>query len=174
MHKSITLSNSLILRNGDVISLQADDGTFLKRFTSLQGHDAVLCFKRMTDNYSFFEVEIVDQNQIRLISDNKLYLKRFCCWSHGENKFNFISIDHAWHDQFSIFTINSKGDRKVTLQAENGHYLKRFDGYQNKGVIIAVKDFYDPYSLFKIKVHSVNSEESKVHSNCKEKGSSYE
>jgi hypothetical protein len=142
----IKVSDNLKLYTGDVITLQADDGTFLKRYYNLKGHSALFTYQNRVDDYSKFIVEVISSNKIRLIADNEHYLKRFCCWKD----MSFISMDSQSPDDYGLFTIQNLGNNYITLQAENGQYLKRYFGYKNKSLITAYQSYVDGYSKFKI------------------------
>lgn len=142
----IKVSDNLKLYTGDVITLRADDGTFLKRYYNLKGHSALFTYQKWVDGYSKFIVEVVSSNKIRLIADNGHYLKRFCCWKG----MSFISMDSPSPDGYGLFTIQSLGNNYITLKAENGQYLKRYFGYNNKSLITAYQGYVDGYSKFQI------------------------
>ena len=71
MSEAIKLSDDLALYSGDLIRLRANDGTYVKRYSSLKEHSALFCYSREHDKYSEFVVEVVDPNKIRLIADNE-------------------------------------------------------------------------------------------------------
>lgn len=146
MSDVIRLSDDLALYSGDLITLRTDDGTFVKRFFSLEGHSALLCYQKEPDGYSNFTVEIVGQNKIRLIAENGNYCKRFYGWKG----MSFISMDKDVPDPYSDFLVTAKGGNKITLKAENGQFLKRFFGYQGKSVVTAYKSEEDPSSIFRV------------------------
>ena len=146
MNNSIRISDDLQLYTGDLITLQAEDGTFLKRYDSLANHSALFTYLKKPDKFSNFVVEVIGSDKIRLIADNGHYLKRFCCW----DDMSFISMDSPSPDNFSVFTIRSKGGSKVTLQAENGNYLKRYFGYNGLSLITVYLSHEDPFSVFRI------------------------
>ncbi|WP_287125362.1 ETX/MTX2 family pore-forming toxin [Desulfobacter sp.] len=146
MNSSIKISDDLQLYTGDLITLRAEDATFLKRYDSLEGHSALFTYLKKPDDFSNFVVEVIDSDKIRLIADNGCYLKRFCCWEN----MSFVSMDSPSPDAFSVFTIRSKGGSKVTLQAENGNYLKRYFGYNGLSLITVYQSHEDPFSVFQV------------------------
>ena len=155
MSDAIKLSDDLALYSGDLITLRADDGTFVKRFFALEGHSALLCYQKKPDDFSNFTVEIVGPNRIRLIADNENYCKRFYGWSD----MSFISMDKDMPDLYSDFLVTSKGGNKITLKAENGQFLKRFFGHEGKSVITAYKSEEDPFSIFRVERGGTNCKE---------------
>jgi hypothetical protein len=146
MNNAIKLSDDLSLNNGDTITLKADNDTYLKRYSRLNGHDALFCYNKNLDDFSYFTMEIVGSNKVRLIAENKNYCKRY----YGYDSMSFISMDSQTPDPFSDFTITSKGANKITLQAENDQFLKRYFGYDNKSFIAAYQSIEDEFSIFSV------------------------
>lgn len=141
----IRISDSLTLHSGDVITLQADDNTYVTC------RDIVSClpttiFTKKTirncltltgfaipDSYSEFIVEIENdkKNQIRLRDKtNRLYLRFYedsdSFWRECVD-FPFILIGDTSSSYFNTFTIMPiREGNKISLQAANQKYLKRY------------------------------------------------
>jgi hypothetical protein len=143
---SVRLSENLSLYHRDVITLKANDGTFVKRFYSLKGHSALMSYKREPDDASYFTVEVIGPRKIRLIANNGYYCKRFYDWKG----MSFITMDRPVAGKNSEFLVDSKGGNKITLKANNGQFLKRYYGYEGKSVITAYKSEEDPSSIFRV------------------------
>ncbi|CAI2170659.1 13504_t:CDS:2 [Funneliformis geosporum] len=111
------------LYSGDVITVRSEDGTYLKRFSSLNDQDAIESYLDNPDDFSNFVVEVIGENKMRLKAENGYYLKRY--------------------------DVKNKDGNKITLQAvDNGQYFKRYDGDEGRSVITAYQNFEDPYSVF--------------------------
>jgi hypothetical protein len=143
----------MTLYSGDVITLMAENETYLKRYTSIPDHtgklhDALLCYKWEPDQWSYFIVEVVDSDKIQLIADNGGYCAVRCCWDKEES-LHFIGIEKSYPDERSSFLIKHKGDNRVTLQDPlNGYFLKRYCCYEDMSVIAADKKTEDEFSYF--------------------------
>lgn len=146
MSNVIKISEDLALYSGDIITLRADDGTFVKRYSQLVGHSALVCYQNHPDEYSNFVVQVVGPDKICLIADNGNYCKRYDQW---QNMSIFI-MDRNEPDPYSYFVVESKGGNQITLKAENGTFLKRYFGYDGKSVITAYQSAEDQYSIFRV------------------------
>ncbi|CAN8066924.1 unnamed protein product [Agarophyton chilense] len=146
----IRSSGSVDLREGDVISLRADDGTYLKRYYPFPsgGHSGLLAYNDFVDPFSKFTVEIVDQTKIHLKADNGQYLKRFCCWRGN----SVISMYLDQPDPYSVFTVEPESDSQIRLKAENGNYLKRVL-YNDMGKnVIEARPVKDVFGIFTVDI----------------------
>ena len=160
MALSIKISDTLSLTTGDKITLQADDGTFLRRYlgardtalySQLHKYSLLMCLLTVADEFSKFEVTVVDSNRICLKADNGKYLKRIIGLISG-NLGCFI-MDPSSPDEYSYFTVAPKGSNKVTLRADNGQFLRRYkDTRIDKGnSIIIPHSSEDEFSLFTVR-----------------------
>lgn len=134
-----------------VITLQADNGQYLKRFYPFpyRPYSGITIYQDFVDPYSKFVVEEHDNGKITLQADNGQYLKRFCCW-RGQS---VIGIYQDFIDPYSYFTVEHVGLFKIRLKAENGQYLKRVY-YNDMGgtSVVEVRDVKDQYGIFTVGV----------------------
>ncbi len=145
----------MTLYSGDVITLRADNGTYLKRYDGLPDHEdhrhsALLCYKEEPDQWSYFIVKVVDSDKIQLVADNGGYCAIRCCWvPPAGGSLHFIGMEKSYPDERSSFLIKHKGDNKVTLQDPlNGYFLKRYCCYEDKSVIVADQKIEDQFCYF--------------------------
>ncbi|MCX6678521.1 MAG: hypothetical protein NTU95_11360 [Methanothrix sp.] len=144
----IKISDSLTLYSGDIITLQANDFTYLARhsarWASLKDRfESCLKVSDEPDAYSKFIVETVGNNQIQLRdADTKRYLYLVdyngnLDWYLKKNIFAsyayvfglpFIKIEGIRPNNMCLFKVevinNSLGGDMIALKASNGKYLK--------------------------------------------------
>ncbi|MFN7900148.1 MAG: fascin domain-containing protein [Synechococcaceae cyanobacterium] len=162
MALSIKISDTLSLTTGDKITLQADDGTFLKRFvgarmnisygySQLDRYSLLMCLQAVADEFSKFQVTVVDSNRICLKADNGKYLKRIS--GILVDGLSCFIMDPSSPDEYSYFTVTPKGSNKVTLRADNGQFLRRYTDVRiadGKSFIIP-NSIEDGFSLFTVR-----------------------
>jgi hypothetical protein len=148
---SIKISDSLTLYSGDIITLQANDFTYLARHSArwaslIDRYESCLKVSDEPDAYGKFIVETVGNNQIRLRdADTKRYLylvdyngpSKNLDWYLKKNIFAsyayvfglpFIKIEGIRPNNMCLFKVevinNSLGGDMIALKASNGYYLK--------------------------------------------------
>lgn len=136
------------LRNGDVITLKADNGMYFKRFSYFPWYPlaSVLAYQTHVDAFSKFTVEVVGENKIHLKAENGKYLKRLCCYAG----ISIVSVILDKPDAFSVFTVEGAGHGKIRLTAENGAYLKRVYYTQLRKNVLGVLNVRDQYGVFDV------------------------
>ena len=161
MALSIKISNTLSLTTGDKITLQADDGTFLKRFdgardssflySQLHKYSLLMCLQTVADEFSKFQVTVVDSNRICLKADNGKYLKRIS--GLIVDNLGYFIMDPSSPDEYSYFTVAPEGSNKVTLRADNGQFLRRYKDtrIENGKSFIIPHSSEDGFSLFTVR-----------------------
>ena len=177
---AIEISDSLTLHSGDIITLQADDNTYITvadlvsclSQTPLNSKQRRPCLQRTKtahpDKKSDFIVEVAENDQIRLrTSDNDLYLRYFKeTRRSGYDCVGFPIIlveDTAPVDPNSMFTvIKTEDENKIALRAFDGKYLNRV----NKDVwaegIKSTRNLFGKTRYRLISVESNSSEGSSV------------
>lgn len=167
--KGIKISDSLILYSGDIIKLETNDYTYLKRISKKWAsppftNRAESCV--VSDNYDptyseFIVEDVGNNNQILLrANDTKHYLHLVNYKDAGNIKgwslFNgykftspFIKIDTTRPLKSCLFKVevinNSYGDNMIALKASNGNYLQVYSTHEelwgkNINIIVAKKD----------------------------------
>lgn len=149
----IKISDSLTLYSGDIITLQANDFTYLTRYNtrwaSLKDRFescVVVSDEYRPGDYSEFIVETRGNNQIRLrAKDTKRYLYLVDYKGESDDAWYlkikgisypyvfglpFIKIEGIRPNDKCLFTVevinNSLGDNMIALKASNGKYLKYY------------------------------------------------
>jgi len=138
MANCIKISSELTLYSGDVITIQADDGTYLKVYDSLKGHPAIESYKHERDEYSTFVVSVLGPNKIYLQAEyNSKFLKRCDSWKG----MSFISVDKDVPDNFSTFIVEPLDvngyNNSINLKfSDDGHFIKRYHGSHGRNVMV--------------------------------------
>ena len=152
MNNPIKISNNLSLYTGDLIVLKTDDLTFLKRFFCFEGHHTLFSYLIVVDDYSYFVVEVVDKDKIRLIADNGNYLTKHMGWKN----MNYFKMDGPEPDENSVFTIKTVYTPKnnpnnfINLITNDGSYLSKYSGPEHPGLITAYETQRPAHSQFKV------------------------
>eukprot|EP00178_Gracilaria_changii_P008009 TRINITY_DN247_c0_g1_i1.p1 TRINITY_DN247_c0_g1~~TRINITY_DN247_c0_g1_i1.p1 ORF type:complete len:445 (+),score=64.33 TRINITY_DN247_c0_g1_i1:513-1847(+) len=147
----VKINDELTIYTGDVITLEADDGTYLKRYYPFPygGYSGLLAYQKYVDPFSKFTVEVVDESRIHLKAENGQYLKRFCCWNGN----SVIAMYLDKPDPYSVFTVEPTGSgSSIRLKAENGNYLKRVLYNSMRKNVIEVRSTKDVFGIFKLRV----------------------
>jgi hypothetical protein len=133
------------LKTGDKICLQADNGGYLSRIQRYSG-DYIQATKPQIDPYCVFTVTVTGDKQIKLLlqADNDWY----CSWNDNGG---YIMSNKQAPDQYCYFTpgefVDEKDKKYLVLKAANGQILSRIDP---NSWIMAAKSNLDPSCLFDI------------------------
>jgi len=137
MGERIKISEDLTLYSGDVITMRAFNGTYLKRYFGIKGKAVIESYNRKPDKWSEFVVTVVGENEIYLQADNDKYLKQWDGW----RGMSIISIEHDEPDAWSTFIVeptdvNGWNNNIILKSKSNGNILKFFDGDSGRGVMV--------------------------------------
>jgi len=153
MAERIKISEDLTLYSGDVITMRAFNGTYLKRYFGIKGKSVIESYNRKPDKWSEFVVTVVGENEIYLQAENGKYLKRWESW----RGMSIISIEHDEPDAWSTFIVeptdvNGWNNTIILRSKDNGNVLKFFDGDSGRGVMVYTnkRDRFAPLTVNKI------------------------
>jgi len=137
MAERIKISRDLTLYSGDVITMKACNGTYLKRYFGIHGKSVIESYNHAPDKWSEFVVTVVGKNEIFLQAENGRFLKRWDGW----RGMTIISVEHDEPDAWSTFIVeptdvNGMNNTIVLKCKDNDTYIKLFDGDGGRGVMV--------------------------------------
>jgi len=137
MAERIKISKELTLYSGDVITMRADDGTYLKRFFPVENRSVIECWKHEPDECSEFVVTVIGKNEIFLQAENGKFLKRWGDW----NGMTIIAVEKDEPDAWSTFIVQPtdiKGfNNTIILKCkDNDTMIKRYYPEGNRSIMV--------------------------------------
>jgi len=138
MAERIKISRDLTLYSGDVITMRAYNGTYLKRYFSLVGKSVVESYNHKPDEWSEFVVTVVGKNEIFLQAENGRFLKLYDGWKG----MTIISIENDEPDAWSTWIVEPTDvngmNNTINLKSKSNYdcVIKLFDGDDGRGVMV--------------------------------------
>lgn len=137
MAERVKISKDLTLYSGDVITMRAFNGTYLKRYFGIKGKSVIESYNHKPDKWSEFVVTVVGENEIFLQAENGKYLKRWGSW----RGMTIISVEHDEPDAWSTFIVeptdvNGWNNNIILKCKDNGSMIKLYDGDNGRGVMV--------------------------------------